>query len=104
MEVLTAAVVGAVAASASAHAAQEQLKKKKFMIEHILKKKKTKGDNHMYDIIVGLMGKEVKVLTIMGVVPGVVTEVNEATVTLQHKHYKQIINIDYIITITQKEV
>ncbi len=104
MEILTAAVIGGVIAAGTVNnnnAALEAIKKKKFVVEHILRKK-NKGDKHMYDIVVGMMGKEVKVLTIMGVVPGVVTEVTDATVTLQHKHYKQIVNIDYIISITEK--
>lgn len=105
MEPITAGVIGGVVAASMINSAatQEALKKKKFLIEHIINKK-NKGDNNMYDIVVSLMGKEVKVLTIMGVVPGVVTEVTDASVTLQHKHYKQIINMDYIITITEKVI
>ncbi len=101
MELVTSAVIAASLAATAANEREEKLKKQKFFVNHMLRKK-IKGENNMYDIMISLMGKEVKVLTIMGVVPGKVTEVTDSSVTLMHKHYKQIINIEYIITVTEK--
>lgn len=77
------------------------LKIKQMIMKRIIDKK-NKGESNMYDVVVSLMGKEVKVLTLMGVVPGKVTEVSDSSVTLVHKHYRQIINMEYIISITEK--
>lgn len=84
---------------------QEETEKTAKIKKYYLMKnrKKFKGDcNTMYMIAIGLVGKECKILTLLGTVSGKVVEVNETAVTLIHKQYKRIVSIEHIITIVEK--
>lgn len=100
--VVVAGVIAGAVASQQKAAEQLLLKKKMLIMKKI--RKKNKEVINMYEVAISLMGRECKVLTIMGVVPGVVTEVTDTTITLMHKHYKQIINLEYVISITEKVI